>query len=264
MITVHNSNDIIAKVSREDITRFFKQLGKCLTLLPEVYEGLQDFENDAISEDDLIDILADNEIEFVNDLIYIANFRVSLYDPLNTYFSRAIASLQLACSNLEVILNTGIAPTDDEIVTIESQLFEAIAGISFFTCYEFKCIDAVLAKDEPDVPVDEIVYEHFSQYSNSQNDVLNLCQEFAIKATKISQEYKLHLKIFDEFPELEREFEAITGPAIGDINPDNLTIEIVRAVCDGTMTVDELLEKCSFSVRLDEEDSSSIAPIKAF
>ena len=49
--------------------------------------------------------------------------------------------------------------------------------------------------------------------------------------------------MFEDCPELEEQFISIVGPLLGAISESELTVEIVRAVCNGKLTPEELINK---------------------
>ena len=69
------------------------------------------------------------------------------------------------------------------------------------------------------------------------------------------QAFPFHLSIFDDYPELEEDFEAIMGPDLGALIGVDLTIEQVRKIISGAMTPEELLAQvASYGEDLKELD----------
>ena len=86
-------------------------------------------------------------------------------------------------------------------------------------------------KEEMDV---DVVFEQYCARYNL--DIIDTIKSIIA----INSVYKATLPIFEENPELEEPFEQVMGPYLADVDPDALTLEIVRGILSGNIIPSEV------------------------
>ena len=131
------------------------------------------------------------------------------------------------------IVDAWAGMTQAEHDALEKVTRELVSLYSFVLRYEFD-LDAALEsynncnKNENQMDIDY----PFEQYCKKFN--LPLIDSIE-KIILISQHYKPVLPVFDDYPELEEPFEQIMGPYITDIDPEQLSLDIVKNVINGSI-----------------------------
>lgn len=249
MIVLHKMSDLIREISKVEMQEVLHDMLQCRTRLERIWDDLERFNDGVLDEFDLLDTAEANRLPNLLVLKQMADCRMSVYDPLNTYFSRTVGALEAAASNLELMCDTGSAPVEDELQILKDSVFYSLAGILFMLRWEFGCEDTCnsLEKDAGNPYVDEILFCALGEQSATQTEAVRLVVSFAEKVLKDCDKFKLKLDIFDEAPEKEADFESLVGPALGEIDEQRLTMDLVDSLLAGEITVEELISQVKYS-----------------
>lgn len=132
---------------------------------------------------------------------------------------------------LDQVVTPWAGLTEDEVAEIERVSKELAGQLSYVLRYEFS-LDTTLDSynennENPDLAEVDEVFKNYCLKNNlnlmdSVNEIINICRI-----------YKPTLPIFDEYPELEELFDAKVGPYWSDVDPEQLTLQIVLGVVNG-------------------------------
>lgn len=247
MIKEHAVGTSVVVISKDVLIEFFGQMAKDLRTLKAMYEDMTDFKAGELSDDEYIDATERITFYSVGSFNRFAKMHISSNETLNIYIKRVAETFREFDKMHSSIVSTYCAPSEEELAVMMEEAYDVISGICFICGNEFLCYDLADAASEDDPEIDEIMYHHFSKYEITQERRHSRCIEFAKNISQLSAEFKMKLDVFDEAPEKEESFMRIVGPDICLIDSSRLTMPIVDAVLDGSMSLEQLREACMLS-----------------
>lgn len=263
MIKDHVICDTVVSLDSYVLIDFFSKLMQDYSLLKEIYTNVQQYSNKEMDDDDIEDFFLDVHFESISSFRKLARLYICDYQPVNIYFLRTshyFESLVELCTNIS---NRYYSPNESETEEILDLTYKTLAGVCFLLGTDYHCYDTVKASiDGREVDYDKIVYEHFSKFSLVTEDRLKMCLDFAKDVFDTSKEFKIKFDVFDACPEKEAQFTELLGPDIGAIDETQLTIALVDDLLSGKISVEELLEKCSYSEAVEPQGSTEPVTIE--
>lgn len=260
MVKEHIIGSTVVKINKKVLVEFFNKLVSDYRNLKDLDAALKDYDAGNIDEDELLDDF--DNIHFISpaDCAKFGNLRICSFDSINIYLSRVASIFCALDEKVHAIATSYCAPDKKETEVLLELLYKTIAGFCFVFGNEFHCFDTVISEDSDDQYYDEIVFHHFSKYAIDDTKRGQLCMNFAKGIATDAEEFKIKLDVFDAAPEKEEPFMNLVGPDVCIIDETALTMEMVDAVLDGKMTVDELLSQCSYADTEDEDTTTTVTP----
>jgi hypothetical protein len=200
MVKKHERSNLVAVINDESLLKFFGDTVNVISKLDSLYKKLSAFEDGDLDDSEMYDELDDFQIK-VDSINLLAGVFPSTEDTLNKYFKRTNSILIMFQENVYSITDKGIYPTIGEAGILKNEIFDIIGGLSYFLVYDFGIAKTVReALTVGDYDIDEI----FDSYLKSTNSKV---EDFGNYILRKFDAYKFHLDFFDEYPELEEEFE---------------------------------------------------------
>lgn len=256
MIKEHALSEIVTKINKETILQGFGAMVTDYNTMKEFYSNLKDLSIGDLDGDDFLDICTDINFESCSICQAFSKLHISMSEAINSYFCETSDKFSQLEERISEIAKSYCEPDDKELESLLSLTYDVIAGFVFMFWSDYGCCETMRSVTSKEEPVfDEIVYNYFAKFTIAQDKRHEKCIAFAEDVEENAKLFKIKLAIFDDIPEKEEEFRAIVGPDIGRIDPAKLTITIVNRVCDGDMSVDDLLDECSRTLKDGDEGS---------
>lgn len=252
MTKEHKLGSMIVNLNKEVIISFFNEMTKDFRTLESLYSDLEDFINGAIDEDECLESLDNMHLVSVASFGRLSKLHICSNNSVNIYFGRTSAVFMELADMLKNITFTYCAPSREEAEQLKDLTYRTLSGFCFVFGNDFGCFDTVLSAKTSDICIDEIMYHHFSKFAMAPEQKIKLSVDFAMHVAEMSEKFRIHLDVFDAAPEKEKQFLDTVGPDIGAIDESELTMELVDAVLDGSLTVEQLIAVCRYS-EFDEE-----------
>ena len=215
----HHYSSIIRQFSTHDLVQLVYELHNALLTCVNTEQQIKKLKKEEIDAFDFMSEIEMLTITDFNTIIEYTNGVCSDYSSISRCLRNAIG------------FNAWAGATDEELQALEEYTTELAGIFSHVLRYEFDLNGALKSyldhdKNKEEMDIDVV----FEQYCSKYNlDVIKTIESIIA----INSVYKATLPIFDDYPELEEPFEAIMGPYLADIDPDALTMDIVKGVISG-------------------------------
>ena len=253
MIIKHEANTLVSLLSNAQILETFADTYSLLNTMLVAKDEIELFNAGEVDEDELLDVLDEcNSFNFKA----LDNFKgafSSMDVAVNKYFSRTLVTAKFALDSCRQVSKLGSVACQ-AYKDYCANLQRSIAGFSNFLVNEFgiSLLLEVAAKGGTELPIDEIV----KMYTDANGISVT---QLAERINKIAEDNKMKLDIFDEYPELELEFEKVMGPFVNLVDGSNLTIELVNDAIAGKYTPEEVAKITSDEGEELSDDMSEIS-----
>lgn len=235
----HDYNSTIKSFTADELTTVVEECVSALHKVLKSIDTIKALKNDEIDEFDALDVFELSMIENTGTFRSYAKCACSRYNPVNRcmrescvmYSEEGTGLIDVYNQYLDQVVTPWAGLTEDEVAEIERVSKELAGQLSYVLRYEFSLditLDSYNENNEnPDLAEVDEVFKNYCLKNNlnlmdSVNEIINIC--------KI---YKPTLPIFDEYPELEELFDAKVGPYWSDVDPEQLTLQIVLGVVNG-------------------------------
>lgn len=248
MIIKHEFSNNITTPKREQFFSFFMQLKSGIEILKETLNIEDEAESGDLDPFDELDALG---MQKINDLQGLVNFARGSYSAKPAMYVCArdtLAHLKNYNKLLSDYVGFGMFLDEESRAVLRNTSTKIISEMAYMLWFEFDLDvhEEKIANGED--YIDEIVKMYCDTYSVSVEQIVKFAKD-------TRQAFPFHLSIFDDYPELEEDFEAIMGPDLGALIGVDLTIEQVRKIISGAMTPEELLAQvASYGEDLKELD----------
>lgn len=240
MITKHESDNTIKKVTNDEMIEFFREALHLIKLSHEIISIGEDFESEEIDEDDEIELLEDCINEDINAIIMYKNSCLSIYSSINFYMQDLLELITTNNKNIQSICDSGVYVTEEWRNLLKDQNEKIIGGMCYVLWYDFQFEKYVETSSAGDAVVDNIL----KGYCDAENVTVDSVVSYIMQMKK---EYKFKLLVFDECPEKEEPFIAVMGPYLGNLDQSKLTMALVDKVLSGDITPEELCSQLALS-----------------
>ncbi len=236
MIVKHEQSGLVKVFPSSELSDFFCESVAACRKLKALYTDLEKFEQGELDEDDISDVFDDFRI-MTDSILRLGVNYISCVNSLNKYLNQTTRTLEVLLENINKIVEFCQVPDESSLKILKKEIFSVIGGLSYFLINDFSVFNVLKERiaGEPNVEIDEIFNAYIEKY-NADID------EFGQWLLKTMADFRIHLEIFDAYPELERQFEEVVGPDYNLIPEGVLTKEIVLKVIEGEMSISELLE----------------------
>lgn len=232
----HHYSSIIRQFSTHDLVQLVYELHNALLTCVNTEQQIKKLKKEEIDAFDFMSEIEMLTITDFNTIIEYTNGVCSDYSSISRCLRNAIGFNEdgFVYRYNEVItdiVDAWAGATDEELQALEEYTTELAGIFSHVLRYEFDLNGALKSyldhdKNKEEMDIDVV----FEQYCSKYNlDVIKTIESIIA----INSVYKATLPIFDDYPELEEPFEAIMGPYLADIDPDALTMDIVKGVISG-------------------------------
>ena len=247
MIVKHEGTNLIMNPKREDFFEFFVQAIASIRRVKDCFEITDGIMNGDIDGFDGLDELEQNKFIDVAALENFAYKGFSKYQSIAVVIRYALGTIAGFNKMDSDFVDDGKFLADDECEQLNKMLNQIISELVYSIYYEFDIPTHVQKLEADEDYVDEIIKMYCDSYSIPMRDIITQIAEDKVK-------YPFRLSIFEDYPEYEADFEKIMGPLVGSLmENDKLTLEQVKAVINGKITPEALVE--SFSDDLGEMNS---------
>lgn len=244
MIKKHERNSTIVGISNDRFEAFFNEAISAIYMLDPLYKDLCSFQEGLVEDEEIYESLEDLTLK-VNDILVIADCFPSVIPANSKYLKKTAYALERFIGNVRIIVDSGMYPSNQEVLIIKDEIFTVIGGLAYFLLNDFGILEMLdnVMENKNSVDIDEI----FASYVKSTGAN---ALEVGCKLSEFHKNYKFRLDLFDEYPEYEQSFEKLMGPDYNLIPDGVLTIEMVKQVIDGDISSASLVEKLT----ADEEE----------
>lgn len=272
MLISHEINNLVMVTTKEDVLKIYGLLVRDCATLKSIYQLLESYEKKELDIMDLADELEAADPLHPDNFKSYTSVRPSIDESLNSYFTRSISTLEITKDKLENVALNCIDLQPEALQRVKNIVYHSLAGLLFYSTYEFHYLETIASKDANDIVLDEIVYQYYSKYAGTSIAAKKLALERIEGFVADSKVFKMKLDIFDEYPEKEDAFITIVGPLLGGIDTEKLTIKMVDNVLRGEWTAEQLLSHCAIDdeddsfddVSSDKKDTALVSGINAF
>ena len=239
----HTYNSILKQFSTHDLVQLVYELHNSLITCVSTECQIKKFKHEEIDAFDFMSEIEMLTISNFDTIIEYTNVACSEYSSISRCLRNAIGFSEdgFIYRYNEVIndvVDAWAGPTDEELTALEKYTTELAGIFSHVIRYEFDLNSAMTSylehsnnKEEMDV---DVVFEQYCARYNL--DIIDTIKSIIA----INSVYKATLPIFEENPELEEPFEQVMGPYLADVDPDALTLEIVRGILSGKIVPSEV------------------------
>lgn len=236
MIKKHERNSTIVGISNDRFEAFFNEAISAIYMLDPLYKDLCSFQDGLVEDEEIYESLEDLTLK-VNDILVIADCFPSVIPANSKYLKKTAYALERFISNVRIIVDSGMYPSNQEVLILKDEIFTVIGGLAYFLLNDFGILEMLdnVMENKSSVDIDEI----FASYVKSTGAN---ALEVGCKLSEFHKNYKFRLDLFDEYPEYEQSFEKLMGPDYNLIPDGVLTIEMVKQVIDGDISSASLIE----------------------
>lgn len=236
----HEGNVNLSKIVNEDLVKFITESLEVIEDCKTIIENINEKRSGDIDEFDLLETFDDPT--FVNTLSiqHFRNCLLSIHPGINYYMQDIVLLINNVEKNYKKVGDTGVFLSEETENLFINECTEIIGGLCHVLWYEFKIEDFLRDFEIDDKGVSSEIDEIFAEY----------CDGVGIEPEKVAryvrdlrQDYKFTLRIFDQYPEYQEEFESIMGPYIVGFAEDVLEIDDVLSVIRGDVTPEELCQE---------------------
>lgn len=247
MIKKHETLKDIGSVGVDRLLACLEEATRLAHDSEEVYKILTSFKEGELYEDDAVEELeVYTKFPSVN-LGYFHSWKCSHYTTVNKYLDDVVERIKVAEKNLNIAIDLMLAIKPEELDSLIKQIYDLTSGLYYFIVKEFDLEDAVTGSEDQD----EIVNKYCSKKRYEYKD-------FATKMVVKSREFRLRVDLFDEFPQYEDAFYDAVGSDIISIDQSKLTLEMLKQLLYGEITVEELISMCIKEYESDSEDGEEV------
>ena len=239
----HIYNSILKQFSIHDLVQLVYELHNSLITCVSTECQIKKLKNEEI---DAFDFMSEIEMLTISNFDTISEYTngaCSEYSSITRCLRNAIGFSEDGFiyrynGVINDVVDAWAGPTDEELEALEKYTTELAGILSHVLRYEFDLDSAMATYLNRGENVQEMdVDVAFEQYCARYNlDLIDTVKSILA----VNSIYKATLPIFDENPELEEPFEQVMGPYLADIDPDALTIDIVRGILSGDIMPDKV------------------------
>lgn len=246
MINEHKINALVYKASHEELLSFFNDCIVAITKLDSLYKELKSmydengvFIADEDDQDDLFDSLDSLNLK-ISDIYTVGTMYTSTVDVYNKYISRTVLTLKMLVENVQSITNKGLLPADGDVQILMDEIFSVIGGLSYYVVNEF-AVDKTTATLMENLNADYDIDSVYDAYAKRNGFDTQALYDFGTQLVKYMTEYKYRFDLFDEYPELEGDFEKVVGPLYNIIPEEVLDYDTVVKIINGEIQPETLV-----------------------
>lgn len=270
MIKKHEISETLGTARQETSTKVFSEAYGMISDFLYILQGIESYRDGASDEVDVLGTMADCQDaqhqcieayackcnstdqaiqrllykDFVSvNMIHFNSDTPSDTDGVQSMEDSLVAKLY---KNIDVIVDNGCFD-EEELNTIEKQVCELLGNLAFFLQYEFCILESFRSREA-------LVKQGVTNYADNEDFVLDACVYDAVNSgnagldldtvintvMEVAENFRASLELFEEYPELENPFIEAMGSYYADVDEDNLTIDIVRGVLDGSISPDKV------------------------
>lgn len=250
MLKTHEYNGLLKIYKGEELVAVFTEIYSNMVGALKILGCLQQFSDGELDEFETLETLEQLTLGYSMSASAYARNASSSSDAINrvlrlTYgFRCEDASEAGLCELLDADINMlvdAFAGLDEEAVSLLRDLaYEIVSNTAYILKYEFKVLSfseslEAAGGNVEEADVDAVFYQYCKE---THKDVAKTADEII----ELSKQYKASLPVFDEYPEMEEEFERIVGANLADVDPEMLTLDTVLGVIKGDILPTSLYE----------------------
>lgn len=197
----------------------------------ELSEVLGEVSIESLSDDELdslLELLEDSVVLDTTPLDLFVMYNYSRWGSLNKYLRDTIYYIKTYNALLEKYVQRWTRPTQEDLVKMKSYCESVLSNLLFIIYFEFD-MGSVFEEVSGRYYIDEIYNKFCNQFGLDPEENSKAIED-------LKKVFKIHLAIFDEYPELEEPFSVIMGPNLVDIDEEKLTLDIVTKVISGELS----------------------------
>ena len=238
LIEKHEYSDLIHKPEHSDFMNFVSESINISYMFDELKSTLDAGSKATIDPFDELDSVESSIISNYTAITTCANGIFSKIPAINTCIQNVCVNIRNYNDLVNSFLDLGIFLDENYRKKFEVLCNYINGALLYVLWYDYGINKTAYALESgsSDVKVDEAV----KSYCNTKSLDLDA---FITDISALHEKYHFVLSVFEDCPELEEQFISIVGPLLGAISESELTVEIVRAVCNGKLTPEELINK---------------------
>lgn len=238
MIIKHAGSNLITIPKREHFFEFFVQARNCINKLKETKSILEDAAEGDIDCFEELDALESQRIEDYSGLSIFVKNAVTTNNSVFVCARDVVNHINLYNEKITEFTGYGITLEGEDRKLLSERVHKIISELLYMLWFEFNAEEQLEQLEAGNDYIDEIVKMYCDTFSLNQKNVL-------LTLKKEREEFPFHLSIFDDYPEYESDFEAVMGPSLGSLADKEITIMQVKAVINGSITPEELVDTLS-------------------
>ena len=250
MLKEHEYNGIIRSFNTDELVSVLVDLKTGMSNCLNILKGINDFEDSVIDDFELMDVLEEGALGDLTMFAQYAIYSCSEYNSINKLMSALArdqktedgeevpSKINYFNQQIELVVDAWSGVSPEEAQVFKELAIDLVSSFAYILEYEFGIVEFIDDYESNGHNVVEASMDNaFNHFCGVYNlDPVNEAKEIIAVASV----YKVKLPVFDEYPELEEAFESIMGPFLCDVDPDLLTLDIVKKVIDGTLVPSEV------------------------